>query len=215
MAKIVQNKYDITLNIYGDLFNITSPKDGMLVKILDASADTRVAIGSIVVYQYVKELINTNPWVIFGTSEDKDISTSDVTEGSNLYFTSDRVKNVVNDGSTYNHKHEVATISSDGFISKEDKAKLNSLENYTLPVASSTVLGGVKIGNGITSSNGTISASGQMLGTSSIKSIMYFNNVISENLNLSSGTNGLVVGPVTISDGFSVSVADGSRLVVL
>ena len=38
-----------------------------------------------------------------------------------------------------------ATTEKDGTMSKADKAKLDSLENYTLPVATTTTLGGVKV----------------------------------------------------------------------
>lgn len=41
-----------------------------------------------------------------------------------------------------------ATQSSDGLMSKEDKKKLDGLNNYTLPVANTTTLGGVKAKNG-------------------------------------------------------------------
>lgn len=37
-----------------------------------------------------------------------------------------------------------ATTSADGLMSKEDKAKLNGLNNYTLPAATTGALGGVK-----------------------------------------------------------------------
>lgn len=40
-----------------------------------------------------------------------------------------------------------ATQSSDGLMPKEDKTKLDGLENYELPVASTSVLGGVKVDN--------------------------------------------------------------------
>lgn len=40
-----------------------------------------------------------------------------------------------------------ATTSKDGMMSKADKTKLDSLNNYTLPAATTTTLGGVKIGN--------------------------------------------------------------------
>ena len=39
-----------------------------------------------------------------------------------------------------------ATDSVDGFLSKEDKAKLDSLNNYVLPEATDSVLGGIKLG---------------------------------------------------------------------
>ena len=38
-----------------------------------------------------------------------------------------------------------------------DKAKLDGLSNYTLPTATASTLGGVKIGSGISNSGGTIS----------------------------------------------------------
>lgn len=50
-----------------------------------------------------------------------------------------------------------ATSTAKGLMSAEDKAKLDSLENYTLPDATDSTLGGVKIGEGIAVSNGIIS----------------------------------------------------------
>ena len=51
-----------------------------------------------------------------------------------------------------------ATSANDGLMSKEDKAKLDTLKNYTLPAATSTTLGGVKVGSGISvKTDGTIS----------------------------------------------------------
>lgn len=43
------------------------------------------------------------------------------------------------------HTHADATTEAAGFMSAADKAKLNGLSNYTLPEATSTTLGGVKI----------------------------------------------------------------------
>lgn len=55
------------------------------------------------------------------------------------------------------NSHSVATTSSNGFMSSSDKSKLDSLSNYTLPVASTT-LGGVKSGTDITVDlNGNVS----------------------------------------------------------
>lgn len=52
----------------------------------------------------------------------------------------------------------IATQTEDGLMSKDDKKKLDGLNNYTLPVANSSVLGGVKQGANITiSEDGTIS----------------------------------------------------------
>ena len=50
-----------------------------------------------------------------------------------------------------------ATTSEDGLMSKEDKTKLDGLNNYTLPKASTTSLGGIKVGDGLeVESDGTL-----------------------------------------------------------
>lgn len=60
-----------------------------------------------------------------------------------------------------NHTHSAATIIAAGFMSAADKSKLNGIDtganNYTLPTATSSVLGGVKTGSNITNSSGVIS----------------------------------------------------------
>lgn len=43
------------------------------------------------------------------------------------------------------HTHAAATTDADGFMSSEDKTKLDGLANYVLPAASTTAIGGVKI----------------------------------------------------------------------
>lgn len=59
---------------------------------------------------------------------------------------------------TSDHSHSNATTESDGFMSSEDKSKLNGIaegaNKYTLPTASSTTLGGVKTTSNITSNSG-------------------------------------------------------------
>ena len=70
------------------------------------------------------------------------------------------------DGSTStvadaNTTYGEASQSAAGLLSANDKKKLDGIatgaNNYTLPTASSSALGGVKVGNNITNSNGTIS----------------------------------------------------------
>lgn len=60
-----------------------------------------------------------------------------------------------------NTTYSVATESANGLMSAADKEKLNGIaenaNNYTLPTASSSTLGGVKTGSNITNSSGTIS----------------------------------------------------------
>lgn len=50
-------------------------------------------------------------------------------------------------------------LSTNDFTTAE-KEKLEGLNNYTLPIASATVLGGVKVGAGLSVSNGVLSATG-------------------------------------------------------
>lgn len=65
-----------------------------------------------------------------------------------------------------------ATQEQDGLMSKEDKKKLDGLENYTLPVANKTVLGGVKAkeGGAITiGADGVIDVDGEKVVTAAEK----------------------------------------------
>ena len=65
--------------------------------------------------------------------------------------------NVTDTNTTYGN----ATSGASGLMSAADKAKLdgiaNNANNYTLPTASASTLGGVKIGSNITNSSGTLS----------------------------------------------------------
>ena len=62
---------------------------------------------------------------------------------------------------TTNTTYGVATTSANGLMSSSDKSKLDGIaanaNNYSLPTATDTVLGGVKVGSNITNSSGTIS----------------------------------------------------------
>lgn len=50
------------------------------------------------------------------------------------------------------------TDSASGLMTAAQKKKLDELSNYSLPVASATTLGGVKIGDGLTITNGILSS---------------------------------------------------------
>ena len=58
--------------------------------------------------------------------------------------------------------YDVATTDANGLMSSTDKSKLDGIEsnanNYSLPNASSTVLGGIKVGSQLTITNGVLSA---------------------------------------------------------
>ena len=53
---------------------------------------------------------------------------------------------------------DVATTTSNGLMSKKDKGKLDELENYSLPIATADTLGGVKVGSGLSITDGILSA---------------------------------------------------------
>lgn len=68
------------------------------------------------------------------------------------YITNEQIKNKVD-------KEEGKGLSTNDFTTAE-KEKLKGLNNYTLPAASATVLGGVKVGAGLSIANGVLSATG-------------------------------------------------------
>lgn len=73
-----------------------------------------------------------------------DYNTSQVTESGNLYFTTARAR---------------ASFSAGSNISIDANGVIASTYSYSLPTASSTILGGVKIGAGVTITAGVISVS--------------------------------------------------------
>jgi hypothetical protein len=58
-------------------------------------------------------------------------------------------------------------------------------------------------------------AGGQYFGSAASKAIAYNEDSIAENITTTSGKNCLSVGPITISSGFSVTIASGQRWVIL
>lgn len=57
-----------------------------------------------------------------------------------------------------------ATTEFDGVMSAADKQKLDGLSNYTLPIASDTALGGIKLGSGLSAtSDGTVNVSADVV----------------------------------------------------
>ena len=57
-----------------------------------------------------------------------------------------------------------ATTEFDGVMSAADKQKLDGLSNYTLPIASATALGGIKLGSGLSAtSDGTVNVSADVV----------------------------------------------------
>ena len=76
-------------------------------------------------------------------------------------YSKSEVDNLLSAKAASNHSHDNASASVAGFMSAADKSKLDGIASganaYSLPAATSSVLGGVKTGSNITNSNGTIS----------------------------------------------------------
>lgn len=66
------------------------------------------------------------------------------------------------DFATASHIHENSTTTTAGFMSAVDKQKLDGIENnannYSLPTASSSTLGGIKVGTNLSINDGVLSA---------------------------------------------------------
>lgn len=81
-----------------------------------------------------------------------------LTQGSNIIISGSTISAV---DTTYG----VATTSANGLMSSADKVKLNGIaanaNNYSLPTASASVLGGIKVGSRLTISSGVLSANVQ------------------------------------------------------
>lgn len=58
-------------------------------------------------------------------------------------------------------------------------------------------------------------AGGQYFGSAAVKAIAYNANTIGENVTVTTGNNGLSAGPITISNGFTVTVQTGAAWVIV
>ncbi len=93
------------------------------------------------------------------------------------------------------------SLKNFGLMSRDDKVKLNGLENYTLPAANSTTLGGVKVGSNIAVNNGTISVPAA---TSSVFGVVK----VGDNINVNSGTISITKANVTNALGYTPPQSD-------
>jgi hypothetical protein len=58
-------------------------------------------------------------------------------------------------------------------------------------------------------------AGGQYFGSAATKAIAYNANTIAENVTVTAGNNGLSASPITISNGFTVTVQTGAVWVIV
>lgn len=78
-------------------------------------------------------------------------------------FNKDTGETSTNTRNIYIPVADATKANGSGLMLNSDKTKLDSLSNYTLPIADSTTLGGIKIGSGLNiDSNGTVSVDNKL-----------------------------------------------------
>ena len=143
---------------------------------------------------YTPPTQDTNTWIALKGATSSEAGTAGYAPApsagaSNRYLRSDGTWAVPPDTNT---TYSNATQSANGLMSAADKKKLDgiasSANNYSLPDATTSVKGGVKVGSGISVSGGTISTSLSNLGvTASATELNYMDGVTS---NVQSQLNG-------------------------
>ena len=97
----------------------------------------------------------------FITDGDIPTKTSDLVNDSGFITETDvptKISDLVNDDNTVK---DAAYVHTDNNFSDSDKSKLDSLNNYTLPIASTSTLGGIKLGEGLeVEQDGTVNVTG-------------------------------------------------------
>lgn len=90
----------------------------------------------------------------------------------------------------------------------------SDITSYTLPTASSSTLGGIKIGSGLSiDGSGVVTASGG--GGGSFSAINVASRIITSDTTVSATESALSVGPIEIANGVTLTVASGGRHVIL
>lgn len=124
----------------------------------------------------------------------------------NLFYTKDEVDTELSSKAETSHTHNDATTSTAGFMSSSDKSKLNGIaanaNNYSLPTASSSTLGGVKVGTNLSISNGVLSATDTTYGVATT----------SANGLMSSSDKSKLNGVATNANNYSLPTASSSTL---
>jgi hypothetical protein len=83
---------------------------------------------------------------------------------------------------------------------------------YTLPIASASVLGGIKVGANLTinATTGVLDASGGTPPHGTYPGIVENDITLTTNYTIATGRNGMSAGPVTIDNGITITVPNGS-----
>ena len=117
-------------------------------------------------------------------------------------------------GRTISSTGDVAYTSAsfDGSSNVTGTATLATVNSNVGSFGSSTAIPVVTVNaKGLVTAVSTATvAGGQYFGSASVKAIAYNSQTIGENVTVTTGNNGLSAGPITISDGFTVTVESGA-----
>ena len=151
----------VSAGSYGPSANV-SGTNGTTVNIPQITVDAKGRVTSVVNRVLTNKDTNTTYSAMKGATSSaaggSGLVPAPSAGASNRYLRSDGTWAVPPDTNT---TYGAATTSSAGLMSAADKAKLNGIannaNNYSLPAATTSVMGGVKVGSNLTISSGTIS----------------------------------------------------------
>lgn len=114
----------------------------------------------------------------FITDGDIPTKTSDLVNDSGFITETDvptKISDLVNDDNTVK---DATYVHTDNNFSDRDKSKLDSLNNYTLPIASTSTLGGIKLGEGLDAEpDGTVNVTGGTSGENGLDYLGFKGNI--------------------------------------
>ncbi|MEG1008469.1 MAG: head fiber protein, partial [Clostridia bacterium] len=162
---------------------------------------------------FSNDIISTNPtWRKILDSGNSSVSINGQTLTVKI---NDTTCSLTNTNTTYNN----VTTSTNGLMIASDKVKLDGIainaNNYSLPTASATMLGGIKVGTNLTISNGTLSSinttynpvttsvNGLMIASDKVKLDGIASNANNYSLPMASST---VLGGIKVGSNLSIDI---------
>ena len=113
----------------------------------------------------------------------------------------------INTGETINYtflKNVIENVNAMGLENLSDVSITNAAEGQIL-----------KYSEALSQWENVVAKDAQMLGTATTKVFSYNAQTVNENITILGTYNASAVGPITVADGYSVTVMDGGRLVII
>ena len=130
----------------------------------------------------------------------------DLADGDTVRFGSSDDAYFVYNGTTNTFELQLEAAATDFIITDNGTTKF-TFNKSTGDLTATSFIGD---GSQLTGVN-----AGQYFGNATTKAIAYNSQTISENITVTSGNSGLSAGPITISSGYAVTIASGSRWVIV